>query len=131
MRCHHCRDVLCLLGSKLAVLGREAAHCWFGRSGSIDERRVSGPAVLSRESDERELGDEELLTSTVDGLLRDRFAADEGARGRDRSFGGHDQIDEGERDEGKQSGRRNSERTTFKTSLAPPSPVLPFLKQLP
>jgi hypothetical protein len=36
------------------------------------------------------------------------FAADEGARGRDRSFGGHDQIDEGERDEGKQSGRSSS-----------------------
>lgn len=47
---------------------------------------------------------EDLLTSTVDELLRDRFAADDGTRGRDRSFGRHVQIEVGERDEVKANG---------------------------
>lgn len=46
---------------------------------------------------------DELLTGTVDELLRDRLAADDGTRGRDRSFGGHVQIQVGEPDESKRA----------------------------
>lgn len=55
----------------------------------------------------------ELLTGTVDELLRDRLAADDGTRGRDWSFGGHVQIDVSERDEGKRVGRRSDGYNCF------------------